>query len=95
MQAALDAEDQAVKKNPKMKLSPLFKDTMAKIKVHLENNVSLSSQEWTEPEVGMIVDKCKALITQKVRLVQDTNFFNFLQLKNVLILLKETDLLLF
>lgn len=64
-QAAMDAEDQAIKKNPKMKLSPCFKETMAKIKEYLDNNISPGTQDWTEPQVGVIVDKCKALITLK------------------------------
>ena len=34
---------------------------------YLENNISPGTQEWTEPQVGIIVDKCKALITLKVR----------------------------
>eukprot|EP00039_Didymoeca_costata_P018452 m.333509 g.333509 ORF g.333509 m.333509 type:complete len:447 (+) comp17161_c0_seq1:33-1373(+) len=62
---AMEAEQQAVKKNPKMKITPLFTETMAKVKDHLENNRGIAYQEWTEAEVFLIRDKLKTLITTK------------------------------
>lgn len=62
---AMEAERAAVKKNPKMKLSPLFSSTMTKCEEHLKAFRPIGVQDWTEPEVGMINDKLQALITTK------------------------------
>ena len=48
-----------------MKLSALFKDTMARCTEMLENNLAIRTGEWNTPEVEMIKDKLPALLTTK------------------------------
>eukprot|EP00040_Diaphanoeca_grandis_P038512 m.256684 g.256684 ORF g.256684 m.256684 type:complete len:403 (+) comp34582_c0_seq1:61-1269(+) len=64
-QNAKDQENLAIKKNPKMKLSSTFISVMEKVGAGLENNVGVFAQTWTIPEVQMIRDKLKHLITIK------------------------------
>jgi obg-like ATPase 1 len=62
---AIADEERDVKKNPTMKLSALFKDTMARCTEMLENNLAIRTGEWNTPEVEMIKDKLPALLTTK------------------------------
>jgi len=64
-EAAVAAENLAIKKNPKMKLSPVFLETMRKVGELLDNNKPLALAEWTEGEAQMIKDKLNMLITIK------------------------------
>eukprot|EP01061_Rhynchopus_euleeides_P004266 TRINITY_DN1352_c0_g1_i1.p2 TRINITY_DN1352_c0_g1~~TRINITY_DN1352_c0_g1_i1.p2 ORF type:complete len:403 (+),score=200.38 TRINITY_DN1352_c0_g1_i1:54-1262(+) len=63
--AAYAKEERDVKHNPTMKLSGLFKETMAKAKELLENNKPVKDGEWSNPEVEMIKDKMPELLTTK------------------------------
>jgi len=64
-QKAMDDEELAVRKNPKNKLSPAFLAVMDKVKAALESNNGIHGLEWTDPEVAIIREKLRNLITQK------------------------------
>jgi len=63
--ASMEKEQKEIRKNPKMKLSAVYKETMAKVEEHLKANRGLYGQEWTEPEVSVINEKLAGLITTK------------------------------
>ena len=44
---AMDAEDNAIKKNPKMKKSPTYITTMEKVEAGLKASIGIFGQEWT------------------------------------------------
>ena len=58
-QRALREND--VRKNPTMKLPPLFFTVMDRVKDLLENNKPLNKQEWTNPEI----EKVRAQLREK------------------------------
>jgi len=60
-----DAREKDVKKNPNMKLPPMFFTVMDKVQELLENNRAISSAEWTTPEVEKINELLPQLITSK------------------------------
>lgn len=65
LQQSLDAEDQAIKKNPKMKKSPTYITTMEKVEAGLKESIGIFGQAWTPGEIEMINDKLGQLITTK------------------------------
>ena len=62
---AIADEELAVKKNPTMKLSALFKSTMERVQEMLSKNLAIRTGEWNTPEVEMIKEKLPTLITTK------------------------------
>ena len=54
---AIADEELAVKKNPTMKLSALFKSTMERVQEMLSKNLAIRTGEWNTPEVEMIKEK--------------------------------------
>uniref|UniRef100_A0A7R9Y5W4 Obg-like ATPase 1 n=1 Tax=Prasinoderma coloniale TaxID=156133 RepID=A0A7R9Y5W4_9VIRI len=65
LERAVAAENDAVRRNPKMKLSPVFTETMDKCKELLEANKPIRAAEWSNSAVAMIKDKLHMLITTK------------------------------
>ena len=62
---AVDDEKKDVKKNPTMKLSALFVDTMERVEAMLVANEPVRDGVWNGPEVEMIKAKVPQLITTK------------------------------
>jgi len=54
-----------VKKNPKMKLPPLFFTVMDKVQELLENNHPIGKAEWTAPEIEKINELIPLCLTTK------------------------------
>ena len=54
-----------VKKNPTMKLPPLFFSVMDKVQALLESNQVLSKAVWTAPEIEKINELIPQCITTK------------------------------
>ena len=65
MRRAVDQEKLDVKKNPTMKLSGLFVETMDKVETMLGSDLPIRGGTWTTPEVEMIKEKLPQLITTK------------------------------
>lgn len=60
-----EARQKDVRKNPQMKLPPLYFQVMEKVTKLLENNKSLSGAEWTAPEIEKINELLPGAITTK------------------------------
>jgi obg-like ATPase 1 len=58
-------ENEAVRKDPRMKLSQLFLDTFDKCKELLEEGMPIGRHTWTAAEIEMINDKLPGAITTK------------------------------
>ena len=65
LRRAVDQEKLDVKKNPTMKLSGLFVETMDKVETMLGSDLPIRGGTWTTPEVEMIKEKLPQLITTK------------------------------
>ena len=65
LKRAITDEERDVKKSNGMKLSQLFKDTMAKVEQMLSNDLPIRSGEFSTPEIDMIKMKLGNLITTK------------------------------
>ena len=65
LKRAVDQEKLDVKKNPTMKLSGLFVETMDKVETMLGSDLPIRGGTWTTPEVEMIKEKLPQLITTK------------------------------
>eukprot|EP01134_Creolimax_fragrantissima_P001483 CFRG1483T1 len=65
LQRAIRAEELDVKKTQGSKLSALFKDTMEKVRIMLEDNKPVRDGDWSSPEIEMIKTKLYMLITTK------------------------------
>ena len=57
LRRAVDQEKLDVKKNPTMKLSGLFVETMDKVEAMLGSDLPIRGGTWTTPEVEMIKEK--------------------------------------
>ncbi|TPX63097.1 threonine---tRNA ligase [Spizellomyces sp. 'palustris'] len=80
---ARTAEELAVKKaGGKYKLSPLFLDTMEKLKTMLEDNIPVSSGEWSTGEVELINEKTRLITTKPVIYLVNLSRADFLRRKN-------------
>jgi len=58
-------ESEAVRKDPKMKLSPVFESTFDKAKELLDKGLPLGKATWTAPEIELINMKMPGAITTK------------------------------
>jgi obg-like ATPase 1 len=65
LKRAVDQEKLDVKKNPTMKLSGLFVETMDKVETMLASDLPIRGGTWSTPEVEMIKEKLPQLITTK------------------------------
>ena len=65
LRRAVDQEKLDVKKNPTMKLSGMFVETMDKVETMLGSDLPIRGGTWTTPEVEMIKEKLPQLITTK------------------------------
>ena len=65
LKRAVDQEKLDVKKNPTMKLSGLFVETMDKVETMLTSDLPIRGGTWSTPEVEMIKEKLPQLITTK------------------------------
>jgi len=65
LKRAITDEERDVKKSNGMKLSQLFKDTMAKVEEMLTNDLPIRSGDFSTPEIDMIKTKLGSLITTK------------------------------
>jgi obg-like ATPase 1 len=65
LKRAVDQEKVDVKKNPTMKLSGLFVETMDKVETMLASDLPIRGGTWSTPEVEMIKEKLPQLITTK------------------------------
>lgn len=65
LKRAVDQEKTDVKKNPTMKLSGLFVETMDRVEAMLLQDLPIRGGTWSTPEVEMIKEKLPSLITTK------------------------------
>ncbi|KNC96177.1 GTP-binding protein YchF [Spizellomyces punctatus DAOM BR117] len=80
---AITAEELAVKKaGGKYKLSTLFLETMEKLKKMLEENIPVSSGEWSTAEVELINEKTRLITTKPVIYLVNLSKADFIRRKN-------------
>uniref|UniRef100_A0A7S3C3C8 Obg-like ATPase 1 n=1 Tax=Prasinoderma singulare TaxID=676789 RepID=A0A7S3C3C8_9VIRI len=65
LEKEVKAEHDAVRRNPKLKITPLFTETMDKCKELLEANKPLRNNDWSGGAVALIKEKLHMLITTK------------------------------
>ncbi|KAJ3164334.1 hypothetical protein HDU88_005432 [Geranomyces variabilis] len=83
LKKAIAAEEMAVKKGGgKYKLSPLFTETMEKVKKMLSENIPIASGEWSNAEVELIKDKVSLITTKPVIYLVNLTAADYLRRKN-------------
>ncbi|KAJ3170847.1 hypothetical protein HDU87_008675 [Geranomyces variabilis] len=83
LKKAVAAEEMAVKKGGgKYKLSPLFNDTMEKVRKMLSESIPIASGEWSNAEVELIKEKVSLITTKPVIYLVNLTAADYLRRKN-------------